>query len=741
MPVYKNQRRKTAEIVNPVRCAVYYRQSSDNQVGNESTAMQQEGLADWLVAGKGWEPENIYVIPDDAGISGTVPMSRRPGGRKLLDAIERRAISHVCVASVSRFTRDEWGIDATTFSKACYDANVRIITPMAEFDFRDPVMGSFHRDRFVREADYSADYIKHHIKGVVLPSRARKAERGEYVGGKVPLGYVLEVVATGKRHSHKLVPFPPYAEVVNQCFEALLRNRGNTLATMRDLERDNVTFPHYDNPEIQAAIPANCSLVVDGAVDNAESGGKGRKRWAVDGYRPTRDFLRYIARNTVYIGTYNNGAVAAENAHPGIVPEKLFWAVYDLMSPTLPNGEPNPRYTPQDTRWRRGIDAVDYPRPLVDRLVFAVDETGELRRMRCVYDAQARGYLFRLRSKDERRWLLSTNARHFEGWVVQMVQDRLDRTYAEKLIHAGKDVEKQAIAQHRQLQKELRRVQDEKANLVDSLSTISLAPLRADVERKYAAMLEREKQIEADLADAIKPAQRLDEIRRMKEKLDDLARYWSTLTRDQQRSAIEFFVQRIVVARNGDGFDVTLQWVDWDYSATLHCATKPGGWTESERQELLKVCETQDSQFEIAARFPYRTWGAIDRQYRALRPTSALKLGKHVLARNECFAERFPEELAKREAWRENTLDEWDEQQRIEEAEYWEKQNSKLIRRIGEVNEVDHEHELNGFKRYQLPNYYPLCVSPFNLVQLINTAKDNALPSLNLSQHTSLPTS
>src|SRR5258707_7701451 len=61
--------------------AVYYRQSTEGQVGNVSTAMQTIDLPDYI-GSLGWSQENIILIDDDAGISGTTAIDERPGSSR-----------------------------------------------------------------------------------------------------------------------------------------------------------------------------------------------------------------------------------------------------------------------------------------------------------------------------------------------------------------------------------------------------------------------------------------------------------------------------------------------------------------------------------------------------------------------------------------------------------------------------------------------------------------------------------
>src|SRR5688572_13452518 len=74
--------------------AVYYRQSSEAQIGNISTTLQTVDMVEHLVA-LGWFPTNVIMIDMDAGISGMKTIQERPGMSQLYQMIEQREIGAV----------------------------------------------------------------------------------------------------------------------------------------------------------------------------------------------------------------------------------------------------------------------------------------------------------------------------------------------------------------------------------------------------------------------------------------------------------------------------------------------------------------------------------------------------------------------------------------------------------------------------------------------------------------------
>src|SRR5258708_31170248 len=81
--------------------AVYYRQSGASQIGNYSTAMQQEGMPKH-VQRLGWPAHLIVPVFKDGGKSGTLPIPKRAGMAEMYQMIINRAISAVAVFAENR---------------------------------------------------------------------------------------------------------------------------------------------------------------------------------------------------------------------------------------------------------------------------------------------------------------------------------------------------------------------------------------------------------------------------------------------------------------------------------------------------------------------------------------------------------------------------------------------------------------------------------------------------------------
>jgi DNA invertase Pin-like site-specific DNA recombinase len=119
--------------------AVYYRQSTEAQIGNVSTTLQTVDMVEHLVH-LGWVPESVIMIDMDAGISGRKTIEERPGMSQMMHFIETQ--------EVGRFFRDVTQIQTNIFIDACHRNEVLVLTPTMVFDFNLPMQGRYHIQMF-----------------------------------------------------------------------------------------------------------------------------------------------------------------------------------------------------------------------------------------------------------------------------------------------------------------------------------------------------------------------------------------------------------------------------------------------------------------------------------------------------------------------------------------------------------------------------------------------------------------
>jgi len=123
MTKYKRPEPKTADpyrseaLPTDRPAAIYYRQSSDAQIGNINTTLQTVDMFEHLLR-QGWAKDSIAMIDMDAGVSGTTKISERIGMSRLMELIESGEISLVAAQDVDRFFRDITQIQTNIFIDA-----------------------------------------------------------------------------------------------------------------------------------------------------------------------------------------------------------------------------------------------------------------------------------------------------------------------------------------------------------------------------------------------------------------------------------------------------------------------------------------------------------------------------------------------------------------------------------------------------------------------------------------------
>src|SRR5262245_25584019 len=108
--------------------AIYYRQSTEAQIGNISTTLQTVDMVKYLQQ-HGWDSTNIHMIDMDGGMSGTTKIDERPGMSRLFGLITQDKIGAVACQDEDRLFRDVTQIQVNIFIEACRAHHVLVITP------------------------------------------------------------------------------------------------------------------------------------------------------------------------------------------------------------------------------------------------------------------------------------------------------------------------------------------------------------------------------------------------------------------------------------------------------------------------------------------------------------------------------------------------------------------------------------------------------------------------------------
>jgi DNA invertase Pin-like site-specific DNA recombinase len=299
----------------------YGRQSSEKQVvSNKESAAQQ--AVDLIEYGRmlGWPDEKIQLFIENelmkriASVSGSLRIDQRPGLQTIVSLIEAGLVGAVLVRSEDRLFRDETHVQDATFADLCKRHNVLIITLKTVYDFNSPNRDDY--DRFLDAARESANYVKKHVKVVMLGNRRRKAMRGEYAGHGVPTGLMLD---DERKH---YIPNPAWAPVIDSLYKRYRQLDADFGALRREIAGKPI-FPE---------LPDDLKERVGHITLTKVSGGYTVKSWAG---------LRYLLTNPAYAGhIYYDGRIVKRNAHPAIVSEGDFNYAFEHLSSVTLDGEP-----------------------------------------------------------------------------------------------------------------------------------------------------------------------------------------------------------------------------------------------------------------------------------------------------------------------------------------------------------------------------------------------------------------
>lgn len=157
--------------------AMYLRVSTDEQRDIGTIETQREELLRYCER----EGHAVVVVCEDNGVSGSVPLEERPGGKALLDAVKRGAVAGVVAYKLDRLGREAFDVLATiSFFKA---RGVRLLSPSEEY--ADTSAGSLYTGMRAVIAQFEKELIRERTTA----GKNRKARNGAWWGGPCPLGY------------------------------------------------------------------------------------------------------------------------------------------------------------------------------------------------------------------------------------------------------------------------------------------------------------------------------------------------------------------------------------------------------------------------------------------------------------------------------------------------------------------------------------------------------------------------
>jgi len=303
----------------------------------------------------GWKEDMIILDERDLGVSGQTRMEDREAFNDMLRRIANGEIKAVVVVNVDRLFRNKWGDESGKFMEICYTYGVIVVTPDFIYDFRI----SWHIDRFKRRCEEAWNYLEYHVYGRLLPAREARALAGYWIGGNMPMGFILDVVEkiNGRPNPnfYRYIPYEPHKEVVNWIFRRFKELHGNLKALMIEIEAKPYLFPPFDESVspfiINAAFSHYKKVEIVTVVDGIE---KTEIAYTI----VTINALRRLLTNRAYIGHWLHlGELVRTENHEAIVNLPLFTYAYDRLSLVRLDGTTNPRIEEHHKRYIKRYNA------------------------------------------------------------------------------------------------------------------------------------------------------------------------------------------------------------------------------------------------------------------------------------------------------------------------------------------------------------------------------------------------
>jgi site-specific DNA recombinase len=171
---------ETLSAKQPQAVALYARVSTEDQAQNDTVDAQPDFLRN-LATVHGWPIAGAYV---DEGISGTIPLDKRPDGRRFMTDAEAGRFGTVVSTRMSRLGR-KLGVALATYEaldvfgigKRYPQEGIDTTQPGGEMAFQ--ILGSFAQNAHKTIAEATAR------------GRIRVAAKGQHTGGPIPVGYDL----------------------------------------------------------------------------------------------------------------------------------------------------------------------------------------------------------------------------------------------------------------------------------------------------------------------------------------------------------------------------------------------------------------------------------------------------------------------------------------------------------------------------------------------------------------------
>jgi hypothetical protein len=602
MPKY---RRAETEQIDPYRqqplpvdrpAAIYYRQSSDAQIGNINTTLQTVDMFERLVR-QGWARDSILMIDMDAGISGSKKISERPGLSRLMELIENGDIGLVAAQDVDRFFRDITQIQTNIFIDACKRSHVRVMTQRTVYDFTHPTMGAYDMKNFREEAQAAADYLEYHIRG--------------RLGRSVAFGYMVDLrrkLSDGSRNPtyKKYVPFEPCAAVVRAYFSIFKRCNRNLKLTWETIEEHGPFVPENVDELVPEGFKIN--LIV-----KHRSPHTGRLMHSYSG-------LQSMFTNVVYLGHWvKKGVILYYHNHEALVNEDDFMCAFNALSDVDFHGDPNPNYMPQRPFVRHDKAKRGGQPPVYAGLIFSDDVPGvPHRRMYSSYNNINDNYGYEL-SNLRSQMVFRVKADWLDGAIDRLLLERLEATTLDESAwqSALESTRRDGYGEVRRMENEIRNAERTKVAIMENLKTLQNPEMVRQLQASYEANERTIVRLTAELTELQSGSRQRQSLLDMRPVLEKIISNWGAVPAENRRELFEALASYVNVTElDRLNRRMTIHWRDGSTSDfDFRRGAKRVFWSEDELNHMRAMVETAVPQWQIMKTFPDCNWNMIVLRY------------------------------------------------------------------------------------------------------------------------------
>ncbi len=607
--------------------AAAYARRSDQKAKDEETdksqsrEMQTEDMIDWAIK-QGWERAILFEYFADLGLSGTLRPDQRPDMLRLFDDIDAGRFDHGTVIcwQENRLFRDETQIYYNQFIEKCkaHDVVVVAVSPyLMIYDFQD----EFLTEMFRWKCKESADFIKRHIKGWMLPARHRAAwHDGQWAGlGDPPTGFIVDFDEHSPTYK-RLIPYCPHIEKVKEHFQLYMELGGDISLTYRRLRESPIIFPEYE-----------------AWVDPRNANRFKMSRYPGGGYFPKgKDTIVSMLTNPIYIGyrsvegvirRTSKGEKIIEFEEPLIERDLFDFAYYRLARTDFdgnPIGNKRPRrFFQQNSKSEYGL------------LKFRITSTqGEVRTHPdgVAYGETPPGtgsYNIQTLEREHSLYHVLTHA------VIPC--EELDTLVVNRLMEHVHEISKNQ-EDREGYEKKARKLREERSSKVKQVVK-SIADIEAEQKRLTAQLgkptgknkkplslrarqliLEQVDILEEERLKLTQAKETLEEqaegdLGTLDDELKKLEAFWPQYTFEKRRSLMNFIIKEVVIeVVSTHWMRVEVLWLheEWGREAMYWYRTKGRtvNWTEAEIALVREHYATMP-RFRLMALLPHRGWQAI----------------------------------------------------------------------------------------------------------------------------------